>query len=137
MDDYGRAYVAGNVVEGNQATADPLPNTFLGEDTLYQDLGLRVTVNTDNRLITDTSVSKELWLVHTQVGLSLKEIKRILRNGFKSAFLPFHVKQAYLRRIHRELARFHDDGTIDPVAEPEAESSVGTVQAPTAEGPSA
>ncbi len=27
---------------------------------LYFDLGLRVTVNTDNRLITDTSVSKEL-----------------------------------------------------------------------------
>ena len=29
---------------------------------LYFNLGLRVTVNTDNRLITDTTVSKELWL---------------------------------------------------------------------------
>jgi adenosine deaminase len=96
---------------------------------LYYDLGLRVTVNTDNRLITDTTVSKELWLVHTQVGLSLEEIKRIIINGLKSAFLPFHVKQAWMRRVSRELSRFHEDGTIDPVTDteqaegPQAESS--------------
>ncbi len=83
---------------------------------LYHDLGLRVTVNTDNRLITDTTVSKELWLVHTQVGLTLAEIKRILINGFKSAFLPFHVKQAWMRRVSRDLSRFHDDGTIESAA---------------------
>ncbi len=35
---------------------------------LYKDLGLRVTVNTDNRLITTTTVSRELWLCHTQMG---------------------------------------------------------------------
>src|SRR5690606_33244650 len=86
---------------------------------LYYDLGLRVTVNTDNRLITDTSVSKELWLVHTQVGLTLEEIKRILINGFKAAFLPFHVKQAWMRRMSRDLARFKDDGTIALLAESE------------------
>ena len=84
---------------------------------LYHDLGLRVTVNTDNRMITDTTVSKELWLVHSQVGLSVAEIKRIVLNGFKAAFLPFHVKQAYLRRVSKELARFHDDGSIDAPAE--------------------
>jgi adenosine deaminase len=33
---------------------------------LYNDLGLRVTINTDNRLVTDTTVSKELWLCHTR-----------------------------------------------------------------------
>ncbi|MCS6798212.1 MAG: adenosine deaminase [Myxococcota bacterium] len=70
---------------------------------LYHDLGLRVTVNTDNRLITDTTVSRELWLCHTQMGLGLDDIKRIVTNGFKAAFLPFHVKQALLRRVTREL----------------------------------
>lgn len=90
---------------------------------LYHDLGLRVTVNTDNRLITDTTVSKELWAVHSQVGLSFDEIKRILLNGFKAAFLPFHVKQAYLRRVSKELARFHEDGTVDPVAEPTGDAT--------------
>jgi adenosine deaminase len=76
---------------------------------LYKNLGLRVTVNTDNRLITDTTVSKELWLCHTQLGLSLKDVKQIILSGFKSAFLPFHVKQQYLRKASEELAAFPDD----------------------------
>jgi adenosine deaminase len=83
---------------------------------LYFNLGLRVTVNTDNRLITDTSVSKELWLCHTQMGLSFRDIKSIVMAGFKSSFLPFHERQAYLRRVGQELARFDDDGT--PISTP-------------------
>jgi len=75
---------------------------------LYHDLGLRVTVNTDNRLITDTTVSKELWLCHTQLGLSLGDIKRIIVNGFKSAFLPFHIKQQNVRKVIRELEAFDE-----------------------------
>jgi adenosine deaminase len=76
---------------------------------LYYDLGLRVTVNTDNRLVTDTTVSKELWLCHTQMGLTLKDLKQIILSGFKSAFLPFHVKQQYLRKVSEELRSFPDD----------------------------
>ncbi len=91
---------------------------------LYHDLGLRVTVNTDNRLITDTSVSRELWLCHTQLGLSLSDIKHILLNGFKAAFLPFHQRQDYVRRIAEELDRFRDDGSIAP--HPEVESVAAT-----------
>jgi adenosine deaminase len=70
---------------------------------LYKDLGLRVTVNTDNRLVTDTTVSKELWLCHTRMGLDLADLRQIVLNGFKSAFLPFHVKQQYLRKVSDEL----------------------------------
>ncbi|EYF00656.1 adenosine deaminase [Chondromyces apiculatus] len=81
---------------------------------LYHNLGLRVTVNTDNRLVTDTTVSKELWRCHTEMGFSLDEIKALVVAGFKSAFLPFHVKQGYLRRVTQELERFHADGTISP-----------------------
>ena len=75
---------------------------------LYYDLGLRVTVNTDNRLVTDTTVSKELWLAHTQMGLGLSDIKRILLNGMKAAFLPFHIKQSMLRKMATELEAFPD-----------------------------
>jgi len=80
---------------------------------LYADLGLRVTVNTDNRLVTDTTVSKELWLCHTEMGFSLRDLKQLIISGFKSSFLPFHVKQEYLRQAAQELQRFHEDGTID------------------------
>ena len=76
---------------------------------LYKDLGLRVTVNTDNRLVTDTTVSKELWLCHAQMGLTLRDLKQIILSGFKSAFLPFHVKQQYLRTATEELETFTEE----------------------------
>ena len=77
---------------------------------LYFDLGLRVTINTDNRLITDTTVSKELWLAHTKMGVPFKDIKSMIVAGFKSSFRPFHEKQAILRRVVAELERYDDDG---------------------------
>ncbi|WP_106393116.1 adenosine deaminase [Enhygromyxa salina] len=80
---------------------------------LYKNLGARVTINTDNRLITDTTVSKELWLAHTQIGLSFSDIHQIIINGFKSAFLPFHEKQRYLASVSKQLDAFAADGTID------------------------
>jgi adenosine deaminase len=67
---------------------------------------LRVTVNTDNRLITDTTVSRELHLCHTRMGLDLQGIKHVVLNGFKASFLPFHEKQDLMRRVSRELERF-------------------------------
>jgi adenosine deaminase len=70
----------------------------------YFDVGLRVTVNTDNRLVTDTSLTKELMLIHRELGFSLDELCLVLVQGFKSAFLPFREKQALLARINRELA---------------------------------
>ncbi len=79
---------------------------------LYLDLGLRVTVNTDNRLVTDTTVSKELWLCHTEMGMPLADIKSMILSGFKSSFLPFHIKQAYLRQASQDLLRFKEDGQV-------------------------
>ena len=80
---------------------------------LYKNLGARVTINTDNRLITDTTVSKEMWLSHTQVGLNLTDIRQVILNGFKSSFLPFHEKQRYLASVSKQLEAFHEDGSID------------------------
>jgi adenosine deaminase len=79
---------------------------------LYFNLGLRVTVNTDNRLVTDTTVSKELWLCHTQMGMSFRDIKSVIMAGFKSSFLPFHERHGHLRSVGQELARFDDDGIV-------------------------
>jgi adenosine deaminase len=80
----------------------------------YYDLGLRMTVNTDNRLVTDTTVSKELWICHTEMRMALPDIKTIIVSGFKSAFMPFHIKQSYLRSVTEELERFLPDGRILP-----------------------
>jgi adenosine deaminase len=79
---------------------------------LYFDLGLRVTINTDNRLITDTSVSKELYLVHSELGVPFSDIKSMIVAGFKSSFQPFHEKQALLRKVVAELMRYDDAGEL-------------------------
>jgi adenosine deaminase len=81
---------------------------------LYFDLGLRVTVNTDNRLITDTTVSKELWLAHSRLGIPFADIKAIILGGFKSSFRPFHERQAAVRKVIVEMDRYDDEGKLKP-----------------------
>lgn len=78
----------------------------------YFDLGLRVTVNTDNRLITNTTVSRELWLVHTEMQIPFCDIKSMILAGFKSSFRPFHERQGDLRRVSKELERYDDHGQL-------------------------
>jgi adenosine deaminase len=92
---------------------------------LYFDLGLRVTLNTDNRLITDTTLSRELWLVHTKMGVSFADIKTMVLAGFKSSFQPFHEKRALIRRVSAELAQFTSTGErVSHPAEVAAEAQV-------------
>ncbi len=70
----------------------------------YFDYGLRVTINTDNRLITDTTCTKEYWTAHQEMGLTLEDLTTIIVSGFKSAFLPFREKQDMLKAINAEIA---------------------------------
>jgi len=74
----------------------------------FVDYGLRVTINTDNRLITNTTVSKELWLCHKHFGWDLEEIKKIVLAGFKSAFMAHREKVDILERVVEELAAFKE-----------------------------
>jgi len=71
----------------------------------YFDYGLRVTINTDNRLITDTTVTKELWIAHRQLGMSLEDLTILIVSGFKSAFLPFREKQDMLNQVNEDIRR--------------------------------
>jgi adenosine deaminase len=71
---------------------------------LYFDVGVRVSVNTDNRLITDTTVSQELWLAHRHLGFTLEELKVLIIQGFKSAFLPYWEKRRLLIKVNNTLA---------------------------------
>lgn len=79
---------------------------------LYYDRGIRTTINTDNRLISNTTVSQELLLIHEHLGMTLDDIKEIIVYGFKSAFLPFDEKKQLLRRVVRELGITHPYSAI-------------------------
>ena len=74
----------------------------------FVDYGLRVTINTDNRLMSDTTVTKELQLCHRHYGWSLATIKEIIIAGFKSAFMPYREKADLCAEVSRELSRFAD-----------------------------
>ncbi len=71
----------------------------------YFKQGLRVTLNTDSRLISATTVSKEVTLAARSFRLSPYEVKRILINGFKSSFLPYAQKARLLREVNLEIDR--------------------------------
>ena len=69
----------------------------------YFDFGVRVTINTDNRLVTDTTITKEYQRAVETFGFDALDVKQLVINGFKSAFLPFHMRQNILRTIRSEL----------------------------------
>jgi len=72
----------------------------------YYDYGLRVTINTDNRMISNTTLTKELWLAAKHANLSMEDIKTIIIAGFKSAFLPMRQKAILLNLVNKELEKF-------------------------------
>ena len=55
---------------------------------LYQEK-FRVTLNTDNRLMSDTSMTKEFAAAAETFGLTLEDFEKITINAMKSAFLPY------------------------------------------------
>jgi adenosine deaminase len=78
----------------------------------YFDYGLRVTVNTDNRLVSDTTVSRELLLVAEAFNFNIDDVRQLIINGFKSAFIPYRRKVALLNRVTIEMSRLlstHDE----------------------------
>ena len=56
---------------------------------LLRDLGFRVTVNTDNRLMSGVSMTSELSDLQTAFGWGLDDFRWLTINAMKSAFLPF------------------------------------------------
>jgi adenosine deaminase len=71
--------------------------------------GLRVTLNTDNRLMSATTLSEEIALAARGFRFSPYEIKRIILNGFKSGFMPYPQKARMLREVNLEIDRVFMD----------------------------
>ena len=71
----------------------------------YLDLSLRVTLNTDNRLITNTTMTDEYWLAYKTFDLSPQNILDLIINGVKSSFMPYEVKKSYLRDVKRKAIK--------------------------------
>lgn len=75
----------------------------------YYDAGLRVTLNTDNRLVSGTTMTNELDLACRTFGLDVYDLRKILINGFKSAFLPYRAKVQILSGAIDEMDRLFEE----------------------------
>lgn len=67
--------------------------------TLLKKLRFRVTVNTDNRLMSDTSMSAEMQALVDEAGWTVEDLRWVTVNAMKSAFLPFDERLAVIDDI--------------------------------------
>jgi adenosine deaminase len=66
---------------------------------LLMDLRFRVTVNTDNRLMSATSLSQEFIQLVDAFEIGWGQIGRLTTNAMKSAFIPFDERLDLLERV--------------------------------------
>jgi len=69
----------------------------------YVRSNIPVTVNTDNRLFSRTSMTEELWRVYQHCNLEARHLREIVLNGFRYAFLPHQQKQVLLRSVTEDF----------------------------------
>src|SRR5918998_1080950 len=66
---------------------------------LLHDLRFRVTVNTDNRLMSGTSMSREMTLLAEAFGWGWSELQWLTINAMKSAFIPYDERLAIITEV--------------------------------------
>ena len=62
---------------------------------------LSVSICTDNRLVSDTTVSGELELLASGLDVTRRQFRNVVVAGFKGSFFPgkYSDKRAYVRRM--------------------------------------
>ena len=71
----------------------------------YYDRGMNVVLNTDNRLMSGTTLTDEYLLAAQHLGFTFDELSRIAVNGFASAFIPWAERVVLLKRAQVEIDR--------------------------------
>ena len=73
----------------------------------------RVTVNTDNRLMSHVTLSEELQRLSRTFGLTLAEVERLSINAMKSAFVGYDERVAIIyARIKPGYARLRGEPAL-------------------------
>jgi adenosine deaminase len=69
----------------------------------YYDQGIRVTLNTDNRLMSDTTLTKEFGLARDLFGFTLHDFREVTIIAMKAAFLSHVVRKEMIKNIAEEF----------------------------------
>ena len=65
----------------------------------FLDHGVRVTVNTDNRTVSNTTLTKELEFIQKTYGVRDEEVLLLMRNAVDAAFASDTVKEKLYRKL--------------------------------------
>ena len=69
----------------------------------FLDAGLKVSINTDNRTVSNTSLAKELEFVQKTYGVSDEEIRKMMQNAAETAFARDDVKERLQKKMDIKL----------------------------------
>ena len=69
----------------------------------YHDRGLKVVLNTDNRLMSGVTLTDEYVAANVHLGFTMPELCDVAVNGFESGFLPEAERAALLARVRGEI----------------------------------
>jgi adenosine deaminase len=69
----------------------------------YFDRGLNVTLNTDNRLMSATTLTDEYVYAAEHMGFTMDELAGIALNGFESAFLPWEERVMLIEEVSDKI----------------------------------
>ena len=75
----------------------------------YFDRGMNLTLNTDNRLMSGTTLTDEYLFAAKHLDFSLDELCTLALNGFESAFLPWEHRVKLLAEVSQEMAALTAD----------------------------
>lgn len=70
----------------------------------YFERGTVVTLNTDNRLMSATTLTDEFWYASRHLGFTWDELCAVAIAGFESAFIPWEARIALVSRAQAEIA---------------------------------
>src|SRR5688572_11449910 len=72
---------------------------------LYFDRGMNVVLNTDNRLMSGTTLTDEYLIAAQHHSFTFEELSAIALNGFASAFIPWKHRMSLLQRAAEDIER--------------------------------
>lgn len=75
----------------------------------YFDRGVNVVLNTDNRLMSGTTLTDEYRHAASTLGFTFDELSEIALNGFASAFIPWEARERLIAEAKAEIETLRGD----------------------------
>jgi adenosine deaminase len=80
----------------------------------YHARGMKVVLNTDNRLMSGTTLTDEYLHAARQLGFGFDDLCQFAMNGFESAFLHWTERESLMREAQAGIAALRDSAGLPP-----------------------